>query len=162
MAKRIQVILLEDINSIGRAGDIVAVSEGYARNFLFVQGKAALATSKVVAEKKRHRATALKQQEAELQQLQEQAQQLDGTELVIPVRVKDGEQIFGSITAKKIAEELRQQAGLTITPKDVKLAHPITSISSQAVTVRLAPTVETSIQVTVTAEPHLGRKPAAA
>lgn len=153
MAKRIQVLLLESIKSVGVAGDIVAVSEGYARNFLFPQGKAALATSHVVTFHKRKKAKVEAQQQAELAQLQEVAEQLEGTELAFTVKVKEGNAIFGSITPKKIADALEHQANLEVTAKDVLLPKPLTTLGTHSVTVRLSPDVETTLAVSILADP---------
>lgn len=153
MAKKIRVILLEDVESCGRAGDIVAVAEGYARNFLFAQGRAALADAAAIT-----RNQLVKQREATARavlaaQLQERAEQLEGTELTIVAKVKEGEEIFGSVTAKRIAEELQRQAHLLVKPKDVALTAALTRLGSTDVTVALSPDIETHIRVTIVADP---------
>jgi len=153
MAKNIQVILLENIEDVGQAGDIVTVSEGYARNSLFPAGQAALATE---GTKQAQSRTAAQQDKAKQQQLaaaQEQAAALDGTELTIEARLKEGNDIFGSITATQIAKELNQQAKLTLKAKDVNLAQPIATTGSHSVVVHFSPDAEATIQVTVVPEP---------
>jgi len=160
MSKRVQVILLENDPTLGRAGEIVTVSEGYARNFLFPVGKAALATLPTQRAQKEKQQRQAKKEEKTLEELQAQALALEGTELTIPARVKEAESIFGSITAAKIAQELKRQASLRVTPKQVVLKKPITELGSVDIVIRLSPAVETTIRVTVVAEPGSVPKPA--
>jgi large subunit ribosomal protein L9 len=154
MPRKIPVILLEDIGSLGKAGDIISIAEGYARNFLFPQGKAALAEEnavKMVEQSKKAKAAA---EQAELTAFQAQAEALDGTELILTAKRKEdeGPEIFGSLTSRHIAEALQEQAKLEVRPKDVVLQKPITELGSYDVTVKLSPDVETTIKVTVNAE----------
>lgn len=154
MAKKIDVILLEDVDGVGNAGDIVSVSEGYARNSLFGEGKAALAdaTAKTAAEKK---AAKVKQvEDKQLQEAQELASTLEGTELSLSAKVKEGEgsELYGSITAATIAKELSSQTDLTIKAKDIGLPEPITATGSYDVAVQLADEIEATIKVLVVAE----------
>lgn len=154
MSKKVSVLLLEDVASLGNAGDIVKVSEGYARNALFPEGKAALATETVKHAQQTRQARDDAEKKEELEQTQAVADKLEGTELALTARVKEGEEIFGSITAAHIAKELSQQANLSLKPKDVALAKPLTRLGSQPVTVHLSPEVDAKIQVTITADPN--------
>lgn len=157
MANKIQVILLEDIPDLGRTGDIVSVSEGHARNFLFPAGKAALATAAVKTQQQAKAARAEAQAQENLKELQELASTIDGTELALTAQVKDGDEIFGKITATQIAKELNQQAKLSIKARDVDLPKPLNRLGSTPVTINLSPDVSATITVTVTPEP--GSKP---
>lgn len=150
MSKSIKVILLENIDHLGVAGEIVSVSEGYARNFLFPAGKAALATEQAEREAGEKRTLAKATADAELAALQQKAESLTGTELMLTAKRKEGEEIFGSITAAQIVKELNQQAGLALKPKDLDLPKAITKIGSQDATIHLSPEVEIVIRVTIT------------
>lgn len=153
MAQKIKVILLEDIENVGRAGDIVAVSEGYARNKLFPGGQAALATDSAVKQaqhQKQKREAATREVTAKLQEL---ASKLDDTELALLAKVKEGNEIFGKITAAQIAKQLNQQAQLSLKPKDILLTAPITQLGTYPITVQLAKDVEAHLVVTVEADP---------
>ncbi len=153
MSKKVSVILLEDVAGLGQAGDIVVVSEGYARNFLFLEGKAALATSEVKAQQAAQTKAAEAEKATATAAAQELAQTLDGTELTLKARVKDGNEIFGRITKKQIADELNKQAKLKLTSKQVDLKKSITTLGSQDVTVNLTNDVTATIRVTIEAEP---------
>lgn len=149
---KIKVILLEDVPGVGAVGEIVAVAEGYARNALFPAGKAALASVQIEAQQqaKQRRAAAVAQRT--LEELQQQAATLEGTELTLTARRKDGEEIFGRITPTQIAKELSTQANLVLKAKDVGLTKTITRFGSYDVTVRLSPEVEAALTVSVVPE----------
>lgn len=153
MAKDIRVLLLEDVVSLGKAGDIIAVSEGYARNALFPQGKAALATEDVQKSQQAKQAKEKKEHDATLEELQDKASKLDSTELSFKAQTKEGSEIFGSITATQIAEKLNEEAGLTVRPKDIELEEPIKALGTRPLTVRLSPEVDFIIHVTVVPDP---------
>jgi large subunit ribosomal protein L9 len=153
MSKTIQVILLEDIPSLGGAGDIVQVSEGYARNALFPQSKAALATAtarQAKAEQTRRQAEAAA---AFSDELKNKAEVLAGSELTLRARVKEGDEIFGSITARDIATALTKQTSLAFKPKQIKLTEPITRLGSYDLEVSLSSDISTTIRLTVLNEP---------
>lgn len=153
MSKKIKILLLEDVAGLGSTGDIVSVWEGYARNRLFPQGQAALADAgsqqQVVGRAQQQKG----KREQELAQLRGVADKLDGTELSLVARIKDGDEIFGSISAKQIVDELNKQASLQLKSKDLRLKSPLKKLGSHDVMVRLSPQVEFNIIVTVTAGP---------
>ena len=153
MSKNIKIILLEDLAGYGRAGDITEASEGYARNFLFPQGKAALATSQIetkAAERKSQDDQAAK---AKLAKYQQKAEELDGIELIIFARLKGNNEIFGKISERDISKALDTQANLTITAKDIIISEPITAVGTHDVTVTLSKDIEANIKVTIEPDP---------
>lgn len=154
MAKKIAVILLEDVPTIGRAGDVAEVAEGFARNNLFPEGKAALAESKAGKRVQRTKERVKADKEHSLTAARTLAEQLDGTELIMRAKVKEaeGNEIFGSINAKHIAEELSKQTDQSFTAKQVRLDKPIRTLGTISVTLVLLPDVESEIQVTVVDE----------
>jgi large subunit ribosomal protein L9 len=149
MSKKVSVILLEDIKELGSAGQIKLVSEGYARNFLFPEGKAALADEQAQAAAKKQASTQRDTDEQALVALRAQAAALDSTELTMTAHLKEGDEIFGSITARHIATALHEQAHLKFSARDILLKRPITRLGSEQVTVRLASDVEAVIRVTL-------------
>ena len=147
--KKIKIILLEDIKNRGQAGDIVTVSDGYARNFLFPQGKAALATPDSEDRALRSQQASAQTAEQDLAKLQTQAKKLDGTELTLTAKVKEGSEIYGSITPLVIAKELNKQAGTSLKAKDIALDQPVTTLGSTDVVVHLSPEVEINLRLTI-------------
>lgn len=152
MAGDVKVLLLEDMKSLGSAGDIVTVSEGYARNKLFPDGKAALATENEQKKHKDEQDRQSKQAKAELEELEAVAEKLDGTELELKANVKEGEEIFGSITPKQIVDELNTQAGLALTTKNISIKKAIKQLGSHDMIVSLSDVVEFPMVVTVSPE----------
>lgn len=153
MSKKIKVILLENVDNYGKAGGIVEVSEGYARNYLFPKGIAALATTQVEEQAKTKKSQEEQAEKEQLAKLQKEADKLDGTELTISARIKDGNEIFGKITPRDISKALKTQAKLTIATKDINLPEPITSSGTYDVTINLSDDVETNIKVTIEPNP---------
>jgi large subunit ribosomal protein L9 len=149
MATTVQVLLLEDIDSLGRVGDIVAVSDGYARNFLFPNGKAALATKQVQHVKAAKDTAVKKRAEEELQKNQQLADSLENTEITISAKVRSEENLFGSILAKTIAERLLKDSNLSVPLKNIKGPFPIKKIGTYDVTIVLSEGVEFHIAVVV-------------
>lgn len=157
MSKKVRVILLEDVESYGKAGDVVSVTEGYARNFLFSEGKAALATDKVEEEEKAKKEKAREDKEKKLAELQTMAESLEGKELTITTQVKEGNELFGKVSERDIARELNSQTDFKFTHKDIKLDKAIELIGVYDVTVDLGEGVEAEIKVVI--EPDMDSLP---
>ena len=149
MSKNVEIILLEDVEGLGEAGEIVSVAEGRARNELFPNAQAALATDADRDTKTKKDAAARQAEVARLQALRDQASALEGTELTIEAKVKDGDEIFGSVTKAVIAERLQQLAKVAVKAKGVGLEEPLTTLGSVDVVVQLGDEVEAKVTVTV-------------
>ncbi len=152
MPQKVRVILLENIPELGSTGDIVTVSEGYARNFLFPHNQAALATATTENANRQQEASRAAQAAARLQTAEDLAVQLDRAELIIPARVKEDGAIFGKITTAIIAKELSAEIGRKFTAKDIVLAQPITQLGEYNVAVSVGENVEANLRLTVKAE----------
>jgi large subunit ribosomal protein L9 len=147
----IEVILREDVKSLGKAGALVRVKPGYARNFLLPQGLAYEATEgnkkRIAAERKARDA----QHTADKVDAQKIAETLAGVALTLSAKAGEGERLFGSITAQDIADALAAR-GHTVDKRRIELDHPIKVLGSHTVAVRLHPEVHAELQVTVVAE----------
>jgi large subunit ribosomal protein L9 len=147
----IEVILREDIKTLGRAGELVRVKPGYARNYLLPQGLAYEATEgnkKRIAAETRVRSTRNQAERAEAERL---AATLAG--VTLPLSGKAGEEgkLFGSITSQDIADAL-SRAGHPVDRRRIELEHPIKTVGDHTVTVRLHPEVHAELRVSVVAE----------
>jgi large subunit ribosomal protein L9 len=147
----IEVILREDIKTLGRAGEMVRVKPGYARNYLLPQGLAYEATEgnkKRIAAETRVRAT---RNQAERVEAERVAATLAG--VTLPLSGKAGEEgkLFGSITSQDIADAL-SRAGHPVDRRRIELEHPIKTVGDHTVTVRLHPEVHAELRVSVLAE----------
>jgi large subunit ribosomal protein L9 len=147
----IEVILREDVKSLGKAGEMVRVKPGYARNFLLPQGLAFEATE---GNKKRiegeTRARGVRNQ-AERTEAERFAATLGGVTLTLAGKSGEEGKLFGSITAQDIAEALAAQ-GHQVDRRRIELEHPIKTIGHHTVGVRLHPEVHAEVRVSVVAE----------
>ena len=147
----IEVILREDVKTLGRAGEMVRVKPGYARNYLLPQGLAYEATEgnkKRIAGETRARAS---RDQAEQVQAQEAAATLSAVTLSLSGKAGEEGKLFGSITSQDVAEALAR-AGHTVDKRRIELDHPIKTIGEHAVKIRLHPEVHAELRVSVVAE----------
>ncbi|MBQ4595451.1 MAG: 50S ribosomal protein L9 [Firmicutes bacterium] len=140
------VILLKDVKGTGKAGEVVKVSDGYARNMLLPKGLAKEATEGNVRNLEKQKAIAAEKKEA----AQKQAEEM--SKITVIVKSKGGEngKLFGSITSKDIADALEKQEGIKVDKKKIDLAAPIKQTGDTEVTVKLFPEVSAKLKVTVT------------
>ncbi|MDQ7851191.1 MAG: 50S ribosomal protein L9 [Armatimonadota bacterium] len=131
-----KVILLQDVPALGRAGTLVEVKEGYARNYLLPRGLAREATAGAIRAREVLR-QAEEQRRARMQRETEQlAQALSALTLEIPARAGAEGRLFGAVTAQQVADALRQR-GFPVDKKQVELEHPIRVEGFHRVAVRL-------------------------
>jgi large subunit ribosomal protein L9 len=147
----IEVILREDIKTLGRAGEMVRVKPGYARNYLLPQGLAYEATEgnkKRIAAETRVRTV---RNQAERSEAEKAAANLSEVALTLTGKAGEEGKLFGSITSQDIADALARQ-GHTIDRRRIELEHPIKTTGTHTVTVRLHPEVHADVRVSVIAE----------
>lgn len=146
-----EVILREDVKSLGKAGELVRVRPGYARNFLLPKGlayEASEGNKQRIAAETRARTTRL---EAEKGAAQAFAARLAAAAVTLTGKAGEEGKLFGSVTAQDIAEALAQQ-GLEVDRRRIELEHPIKLLGFHTVTVRLHPEVHAEVRVQVVAE----------
>jgi len=144
----IEVILREDVDQLGRAGSVVRVKPGYARNFLLPRGLAYEATEgnkKRIAAESRARDAHRAEDRARATEL---AAKLEALTVTISAKAGDGERLFGSVTSQDIAVAL-EQAGQPVDKRRIELEHPIKSLGEHAVSIRVHPEVPARVRVTV-------------
>jgi large subunit ribosomal protein L9 len=147
----IEVILREDIKTLGRAGEMVRVKPGYARNYLLPQGLAYEATEgnrKRIAGETKARDT---RNQAEKVQAQQVATTLSAVTLHLSGKAGEEGKLFGSITSQDVADALAR-AGHTVDKRRIELEHPIKTVGEHAVKIRLHPEVHAELRVSVVAE----------
>ena len=147
----IEVILREDVQSLGKAGALVRVKPGYARNFLLPRGLAYEATEgnkkRIAAETKARESRAAE----ERTKAQGTADQLAGVAVTIAAKAGEGDRLFGSVTAQDIADAL-ERAGHPVDKRKIELTHPIKQLGEHSVPVRLHSEVQAAVRVTVVPE----------
>lgn len=117
-----KVILLEDVKGQGKKGELVNVSDGYARNFLFPHKKAVVADNAAMSELKNHNESVAHHKEMELENAKETAKKLDGKTVKIKAKAGASGKLFGSVTSKEIAEEIKNTLGVTVDKKKMTVA----------------------------------------
>jgi large subunit ribosomal protein L9 len=143
-----EVILKENVKGIGRTGDIVKVSEGYARNFLFPSKKAVPATAGAVKDAKLKETHKEEKSRDEDQYFRQLATKLDGVEISIRKKASDDDKLFGSVSESDIADELKK-AGYELDKQSIILDGHIKELGLRNVTVRFKHNIETKIKVWV-------------
>ena len=143
-----KVYLLEDVKGQGKKGEIINVSDCYAQNFLFKKNLASPATADVINSVEIKNKTLAYHKEQERLAAIEKAAQLKGRKIVLKARHGEQGKIFGSITAKEIAEALNS-AGEKIDKKDIDLKAPIKETGEYPLSVRLYANISTEIIVVV-------------
>jgi large subunit ribosomal protein L9 len=143
-----KVILIEEIRGLGSRGDVVNVKDGYARNYLLPKNLAREATAgnlkSVEQERKKWALLASKEKE----QAEKAATAVKGTKIVVQKRVGESGQLFGSVTANEIADALTEK-GFDVDKRRIELGHPIKTLGTHDVEVRLHKDVMAQIQVDV-------------
>lgn len=146
-----EVILREDVQHLGKAGALVRVKPGYARNYLLPRGLAYEATEgnkKRIVGEQRARAA---QSAAEKGEAEQAAAALSGIQLQLTARAGEEGRLFGSVTSQDLADALAAK-GRPVDKRRIEMDHPIKQLGIHTVSVRLHPEVHAEIQVTVVAE----------
>lgn len=146
-----QVILKQKVESLGKAGDAVNVSDGYARNFLIPNGLAIEANFKNLSMLENEKKTVLLKAAKEQKKAEALAEKFRDVTCTITRRVGEQDKLFGSVNAKDIHEALLAQ-GLEVDRKDIVLNEPIKAIGEFPVTLKLSAGVAAEIKVVVAAE----------
>ncbi|CAN5607152.1 50S ribosomal protein L9 [soil metagenome] len=144
-----QVILTQDVEKIGRRGDIVDVSRGYVRNFLTPRGLAEVATPSKMEEARRRMEEAEEQERRMAERSGEIAEILNKTVVTIEARTGEDERLFGSVTAANITDSIQKARDLHIDRRRVILNEPIKSLGTHQVPIQVHGDVQASVKVIV-------------
>ena len=144
------VILNRDVKGTGKAGEIVKVSDGYARNMLLPKGWATEATDWNIRSLEKQKALQAQKQAEDKAAAQELASKLSDIKVVIKTKSGEGGRLFGSITSKDIADETKKQFGIALDKKKIQMKNPIKMMGTFEVDVKLYPEVSGKLTVQVT------------
>ena len=147
-----QIILKKDVQNLGEAGDIVNVKDGYARNFLLPQNSAEVATKGALANREKNIARIKAKQEKLNAEAQEKAQKIEafGT-LELSAKAGESGKLFGTITTKKLAEEIAAKTGVEVDRKSITLSSPINKVGEFKMLIKFTSKVKCEMAVVVTA-----------
>ncbi len=145
-----KVILLKNVENLGKEGEVKDVANGFARNFLFPRNLAQPATEAAIEDVEAKRKKKAAMAKIELEESQKLAEQLEGSEIFIKVKEKEG-RLFGSVNEKTISKAFKEE-GLDIKPEKIILAEPIKEMGEYDVQINLNHGLEANIRVILVAE----------
>lgn len=147
-----KVILSEDVKSLGKKGEVVNVSDGYARNFILKTGKGVEATPANLNTLKLQKANDEKVAQENLEAAKALGEKLAAAPVTIRIKAGEGGKLFGAIASKEIAAAVREQYGLEVDKKKIVLEDPIKELGTHTVKVKLHKDVTAQLTVKVTEE----------
>ena len=147
-----KVILLENVKSLGKKGEIVNVNDGYARNFILPKKLGVEATGKNLNDLKLQKNNEKKVAQENLDAAKELAAELSAGKVELAIKVGEGGRTFGSVSSKEIAVAVKDQMQLDIDKQKIQLKESIKSLGTHIVTVKLHPEVSAELKVVVKEE----------
>ena len=144
-----KVILIEDVNSLGKKGELVNVNDGYARNYILAKKLGVEATPKNLNDLKLKKANEEKRAKEIYEEAAAFAERLSKMEVNVSIKAGEGGKIFGSVSSKEIAQAAQEQLGVELDKKKMQLPSPIKSVGTQMVPIRLHPKVTAQLKVNV-------------
>ena len=147
-----KVILKEDVKSLGKKGEIVNVSDGYARNFILKTGKGIEANTKNLNDLKLKKANDDKVAQEHYEAAVELGKKIEAGKIEVSIKTGEGGKAFGSVSSKEIATEVKAQMGLEVDKKKVQLKDAIKALGTYEVPIKLHPKVTAKLKVVVTEE----------
>jgi large subunit ribosomal protein L9 len=148
----VKVVLRDDVENIGRKGDLIEVTDGFARNFLVPRGLAMKATKGVVQQAEAMRRNREARDARDREAAQALADQLTGQRIELRARAGEGGRLFGSVTSADIADAVRAQTGVELDRRKTQLAEPLKELGAVEVPVKLHTDVEVTLTVDVVPE----------
>lgn len=145
-----EIILLQDVKSLGKKGDKVSVNDGYARNFILPKKLGVEATSKNLNDLKLQKANEEKLKQEQLDAAREFAKELEDKVVVVSIKAGEGGRTFGSVSSKEIVQAAKQQLGYDIDKKKLQLPEPLKALGTYNVKLKLHPKVTGELKVKVT------------
>ena len=147
-----KVILTEDVKSLGKKGEIVEVSDGYARNFILKKKKGLEANSRNLNDLKLKKANEDKIAQEQYEAAKELGKEIEAGKIEVSIKTGEGGKAFGSVSSKEIAAEVKSQMELDIDKKKIQLKEQIKTLGTHTVSIRLHPKVTADLKVVVTEE----------
>lgn len=147
-----KVILLQDVKSLGKKGEIVNVNDGYARNFILPKKMGVEATGKNLNDLKLQKNNEKKVAQEQLEAAKVLAEKLGQGKVELAIKVGEGGRAFGSVSSKEIVAAVKEQMGLDVDKKKIQLKETIKSLGTHIVPVKLHPEVTAELKVTVKEE----------
>ena len=144
-----KVILLQDVKSLGKKGEIVDINDGYARNFILPKKVGVEANGKNMNDLKLQKANDIKVAKEQLEAAKELAKKIEEGKITLKIKAGEGGKLFGAISAKEIAQAVSEQLNLEIDKKKIQMKEPIKNIGNHEIPVKLHKDVVAKVNVKV-------------
>lgn len=144
-----KLILLQDVKSVGKKGDLINASEGYAKNFLLPKKLAVEATKSNLNDYELKQKADAKRKQEELEKAREIAKALEDKVVTVKVKTGGNGKLFGSVTNKEVAEAIVEQTKLDIDKKKVSIGDPIKMVGERTAVVKLHPKVTAKVKIKI-------------
>lgn len=147
-----KVLLIKDVKSLGKAGEIKEVADGYGKNFLIAKGMALQATNEVLARHKAEQKRLEAKEQEEIAKAKELAEKLNSTKLTIRHKTGANGHLIGSVTNKEISEELEKQFSIVVDKKNLSLDAKIKTVGIFEVACKLGHSINATLKIDIIAE----------
>ena len=144
-----KVVLLQDVKSLGKKGELVNASDGYARNYLFPKGLAKEANAQAMNELKNAEQSKKFKKDTEIAAANKAKEALEGSKFVIKAKAGDSGKLFGSITPKEISAEIKRQKSLDIDKRKIVLKREIKTVGEYNVEIKLYTGISANVDIAV-------------
>lgn len=144
-----EIVLLEDVKSLGKKGELVKVNDGYARNFILPKNLGIEATAKNLNDLKLQKANEAKVAAEILEEARAFAKDLETKSITVSVKAGEGGKVFGSVSTKEIAKAAQEQLGLELDKKKMQLSDPIKACGTHIVPIKIHKKVTAELKVKV-------------
>ena len=146
-----KVLLIKDVKTLGKAGEIKEVADGYGKNFLIGKGLALQATNEVIAKHNAEQKKLALKEEEEIKAAKELAEKINSTKLTIRHKVGANGQLIGSVTNKEISEELEKQFSIMVNKKSIVVDNKLKTIGIYEVSCKLGHSVNATLKIDIIA-----------
>lgn len=146
-----KVLLIKDVKTLGKAGEIKEVADGYGKNFLIGKGLALQATNEVIAKHNAEQKKLALKEEEEIKAAKEIAEKINSTKLTIRHKVGANGQLIGSVTNKEISEELEKQFSIMVDKKSIVVDNKLKTIGIYEVSCKLGHSVNATLKIDIIA-----------
>lgn len=146
-----KVLLIKDVKTLGKAGEIKEVADGYGKNFLIGKGLALQATNEVIAKHNAEQKKLALKEEEEIKAAKELAEKINSTKLTIRHKVGANGQLIGSVTNKEIGEELEKQFSIMVDKKSIVVDNKLKTIGIYEVSCKLGHSVNATLKIDIIA-----------
>ncbi len=147
-----KVVLLQDVRSLGKKGELISVSDGYARNFLFPRNMAKEANAQALSELKNAEDSKKFKRDTEIAAANKAKAVLEGEKFIMPAKAGDSGRLFGSITAKELSAEIKKQKNLDIDKRKIVLSGDIKNIGEYEAQIKLYQGISANVRIEVVAK----------